>query len=44
MAKQNNKKIKKMTPLMITHDSDEEKEDEIKEEEEEIKFDSRGNQ
>ena len=42
MAKQNNKKIKKMTPLMITHDSDEEKEDEIKEEE--IKFDSRGNQ
>ena len=43
MAKQNNKKIKKMTPLMITHDSDEEKEDEIKEEEE-IKFDSKGNQ
>ena len=43
MAKQNNKKIKKMTPLMITHDSDEEEEDEIKEEEE-IKFDSRGNQ
>ena len=42
MAKQNNKKIKKMTPLMITHDSDEEEEDEIKEEE--IKFDSRGNQ